>query len=60
VNIGFVAAGSLANVDVSGAISTLYISVDRRCKVVKANLVEGGEQSFSQEKILTVDKYEII
>lgn len=44
VNVGFVAAGSLVNVDVA-----------------KANLVEGGDEAeFSVEKILTVDKYEII
>ncbi|KAK4685591.1 coatomer subunit delta, partial [Tremellales sp. Uapishka_1] len=43
VNVGFVAAGSVANVD-----------------VVKATLLEGGEERFSQEKILTVDKYEIV
>jgi hypothetical protein len=44
VSVGFVAAGSLADVDVA-----------------KATLVEGGkETTFSQEKILTVDKYEIV
>jgi hypothetical protein len=44
VNVGFAASGSLANMDVSAA-----------------NLVESGAPtSFSQEKILTVDKYEIV
>lgn len=44
VNVGFVAAGSLVDVDVA-----------------RANLVEGGaEAEFSQEKILTVDRYEIV
>lgn len=44
VSVGFVAAGSLADVDVA-----------------KATLVDGGEETtFSQEKILTVDKYEIV
>lgn len=43
VQVGFVAAGSLADVD-----------------VVKAATTDGAEQSFSQEKVLTVDKYEIV
>ena len=43
VSVGFVAAGSLANVDVA-----------------KAALVAGGDVSFSQEKVLTVDRYEIV
>ncbi|ORY23806.1 hypothetical protein BCR39DRAFT_548560 [Naematelia encephala] len=43
VSVGFVAAGSLPDIDVA-----------------KAVLVDGAEQSFSQEKILTVDKYEIV
>jgi len=44
VNVGFAAAGSLANVDVASA-----------------TLVESGQPTdFSQEKILTVDKYEIV
>lgn len=42
VNVGFAAAGSLANVDVTNAS------------------VDGAEHEFSQEKILTVDKYEIV
>ena len=29
-------------------------------QVAKATLVEGGDTTFSQEKILTVDKYEIV
>ncbi|WRT65127.1 uncharacterized protein IL334_002069 [Kwoniella shivajii] len=44
VSVGFAASGSLADVEVT-----------------KATLVEGGdEQTFSQERILTVDKYEIV
>ena len=44
VNVGFVAAGSLGNVDVAAA-----------------TLIEGGGAAeFSQEKILTVDKYEVV
>lgn len=44
VNVGFVAAGSLAGVDVAKA----------------AVVASGDEATFSQEKILTVDKYEIV
>ena len=29
-------------------------------QVTKATLVDGGDQTFSQEKILTVEKYEIV
>lgn len=44
VNVGFAASGSLANIDIASA-----------------NLVDtGAEHTFSQEKILTVDKYEIV
>lgn len=43
VNVGFAAAGSLANVDVASA-----------------ELLAGGDATFSQEKVLTVDKYEIV
>ncbi|BEI80635.1 hypothetical protein CcaverHIS002_0111640 [Cutaneotrichosporon cavernicola] len=43
VNVGFAAAGSLANVDVASA-----------------ELLAGGDVTFSQEKVLTVDKYEIV
>ncbi|WWC87260.1 uncharacterized protein L201_002148 [Kwoniella dendrophila CBS 6074] len=44
VSVGFAASGSLADVEVA-----------------KAVLIEdGSEQTFSQERILTVDKYEIV
>ncbi|WVW78835.1 hypothetical protein I302_100798 [Kwoniella bestiolae CBS 10118] len=44
VSVGFAASGSLADVEVA-----------------KAVLIENGEeQTFSQERILTVDKYEIV
>ena len=44
VNVGFVAAGSLGNVDVA-----------------RAESVEGGnKEEFSIEKVLTVDRYEIV
>ncbi|WWC59088.1 uncharacterized protein I303_101636 [Kwoniella dejecticola CBS 10117] len=44
VQVGFAASGSLADVEVA-----------------KAVLIEdGSEQAFSQERILTVDKYEIV
>lgn len=42
-NVGFAAAGSLANIDVAAA-----------------EIIDGGEATFSQEKILTVDKYQIV
>lgn len=61
VSVGFVAAGSLADVDVS----TFYPCTIRArlmlWQIAKATLLEGGgETDFSQEKILTVDKYEIV
>lgn len=44
VNVGFVSAGSLVNVDVA-----------------KASLIEGGaDTEFSMDRVLTVDRYEII
>lgn len=43
VNVGFAAAGSLANLDVSAA-----------------EIIDGGEASFSLEKILTVNQYQIV
>jgi hypothetical protein len=38
-------------------METAILTIDQ---VAKATLVEGGDQSFSQEKILTVDKYEVV
>ena len=35
-------------------------SLTSGAQVVKASLIDGGEQTFSQEKIFTVDKFEII
>jgi hypothetical protein len=58
VNVGFVAAGSLADVDVG--LSSIITLRDADLQIAKATLLEGGETSFSQEKVLTVDKYEIV
>lgn len=44
VNVGFAAAGSLANVGI----------------VAAKGAVDGSEIVFSQEQVLTVDKYEIV
>lgn len=58
VSVGFVAAGSLADVDVSDL--SMRQEFKTNMQVAKATLIEGGETTFSQEKILTVDKYEIV